>query len=287
MWKATVTPGLVHPGPDRVEVRVAGRAPVGGPGGQQDDPGPLVEHEVELGDREVAVGQGEQRGGEDLPVPAEAPLLVEPAVERVEVGVDGGHVFHVVLHRQRHRRGEHHRPLHALRLHELEPGLPVEVLRPHRLGLVGLVRVARRHLAEHLLQGARPVGEVEAEALLGVEDRDPVGGENALGAVMQPHRRDGVLLPLFRQVPGERVACLVAVGVTVEQPVFQPGHLESSGDSIDRAESYNVFYSLAITGGRLVTRCSSSRRWRRAPSPPLTRSFVTFGRWNEQNGEGS
>ena len=106
-------------------------------------------------------------------------------------------------------------------VHHLQPRLPLEVLRLHRLGLVGLVRVARAHLLEHLLQRARPVGEVETQPRLAVEGGDAVPGENDLLAVGAAHRRDGPIVKFLGQVSGKRVPRLVAVRVAVEDPVVE------------------------------------------------------------------
>ena len=112
----------------------------------------------------VEIAQRQQRGGVELVLVVEPPRLVVPAVERCEVGVQGVGVGDVVLGGERHAGREQHAALDALLLEQSQPWFALEVLDTDRLGLVGLVGVAGCHLLEHLLQAARPVGEVEPEA---------------------------------------------------------------------------------------------------------------------------
>ena len=104
-------------------------------------------------------------------------------------------------------------------------GRPFEVLGADRLGLVGLVGIARTHLAQHLLERPGPVRHVEPEARFAVEHGDPVPGEDDLLALAVAHREDGPVREFTRQVAGERVPRLVAVGVAVEESEVGHGRL--------------------------------------------------------------
>jgi hypothetical protein len=129
-----------------------------------------------------------------------------------------------VLGGQCHRRREQHAPIDALCVHQRHTWCAFEVLGPHGLGLVRLVGVARRHLAQHLLEGPGPVREVEAEPLLAVEPRDAGPGEDHFVAGRVAHRHERAVAELGGQVARERVAWLVAVGVAVEESGDVHGH---------------------------------------------------------------
>ena len=134
----------------------------------------------------------------------------------MQVGVQGLGVLDVVLGCERHAGREQHAPLDTLLLQNLETGRAFEVLGAHRFGLVRLLRIARRHLPEHLLERSGPVGQVEAAALLAVEDGDPVARHDHLAARRGDHGRDGLISELLGQIPCEGVSRFVAVRIAVE-----------------------------------------------------------------------
>ena len=90
--------GLADARPERIEVRVRGRAPVGRSRSQRDHASTLLDHELELGDRPLEIEQAQQRRSIDAVAMVESPFLVEPAVEGVEVRV---HLLGVVLAKAR------------------------------------------------------------------------------------------------------------------------------------------------------------------------------------------
>src|SRR6476620_12510564 len=126
-----------------------------------------------------------------------------------------------MLSGQRHSGRKDHRALDVLLGHDRQARIALQILWPHRLWLVRLVRIARAHLLEHLLERSRPVGEVEAEPRLAVERGDPVPGENHLLAIGRANRRDGPIVKFLGKVPGKRVSRLVAMRVAVKDPVVE------------------------------------------------------------------
>ncbi|MEZ5204561.1 MAG: hypothetical protein R2701_09345 [Acidimicrobiales bacterium] len=129
--------GLVHPGPEGVEHRVAGRPlAVDGRGGGRtgdDGAGSALQRPLELGARPVDVHQREVRRGEDPILVGEAPVLVQPAVERGEQQLHGpGVVLERVLVDHPERR-EHPAALQALVVHRPQASVTVAVLGADRL----------------------------------------------------------------------------------------------------------------------------------------------------------
>jgi hypothetical protein len=86
----------------------------------EDDPGAAFEHPLELGDHLLEDGQGDDGRGEDAVLVVEAPLLVQPLVDRVDGGVrQVAIVGEGVLDEVGDRR-EHQRALHAELIEELD-----------------------------------------------------------------------------------------------------------------------------------------------------------------------
>ncbi len=93
----------------------------------------MGEHELELVDRAPEIAEREHWRGEDAVLVVEAPVVVEPAVECMEVRVQLlGIVLHEVLDAHS-ERGEQQDALDALAVHEREPCVAVDVLGLHRL----------------------------------------------------------------------------------------------------------------------------------------------------------
>ena len=165
----------------------------------------------------------------------EPPRLVVPPVEREQVGVQRRGVSDVVFGGQRHPGGEQHALRDALLGEQTQARFPFDVFGAHRLGLVGLVGIARSHLLEHLLQRAWLVGVIEAQPLLAVERGDAVPGQHHLVARSVADRGDGAVVELLRQVAGEGVTRFVAVRVAIEDLVVQSTH----GSTSPHPDQYN------------------------------------------------
>ena len=187
-----------------------------GPVLEDHDAGAAVEHPLQLGHGLVDVGEREVGRGEDPLLVVEAPVLVEPAVERAERGTRRGKVVAQRLFHADTERGEEQRAVDALLVHHLQPDVAVAVGGVGRFEVAEQLDDARAALvvpAEVLLETAR-LGEV---AERGVRD-EPVHAttdEQARLAVdLGPlHRPLGVL---GFDVAGERVGRLVVVVVGVE-----------------------------------------------------------------------
>ena len=258
-------PGFLEPCVDRVEVGVTRRAAVSRPGGQQHHLGPLLDDGFDLGDRRLQVAQRQQRRGVDPVLVVETPCVVEPPVERPQVGIERLGVVDVVFGGQRHARREYDRALDILFGHHLQPGLAFEPLGLHGLRLVGFVRVARAHLLEHLLERTGTVSQIEAEARFAVEGGHPMPGQDHFLAVGRAHRRNRPVLKLLGQIAGKRIPRLIAVGVAVEDPVVEFGRhgafLPGENDYSPISENILSWYANAHPGvGQAFVHLWSLRR---------------------------
>ena len=168
------------------------------------------------------IEQRQQRHAEDAAVVVEAPVLLEPAVERAQLGVG---VLGVVAHRVLDAHGEgrqQDRGFDALLVHQREASVAILVGVEHVLG-------ARTWIAYALRSGSRrfassePGGFVLSNFGLGEHVR-PVVEHDAVVAVvvcLDPQRaRRGLAL----DVAGESVARLVVVVVGVDRPVVEGAH---------------------------------------------------------------
>ena len=218
--------------PDAVELRVAGRqvaaVAVGDRTGDgHEHPGPQPEHPVDLGLGQVGLRERDHRGGEQALVAAvESPVLVEPAVERPEGGLQRGQVAaQRLLHADPEGR-EEQRSVESL---------PVELGDACRS--VAILRVLRDRVevAEHRLQ-VEALGIAAAEVVLeaagrgdrierGVRDElvDPAPYEQApLAPDLGPLH--AALGHLRVDVARERVLRLVVVVVGVEGAELELAH---------------------------------------------------------------
>ena len=183
-----------------------------------DDAGTVLEAPVQLLDRLVDVGEGEERHAED-PIPvAEAPVVVEPPVERPE-DVDGG--FDVGLHRAFHAdalRREQPGGFDALLVHAPQTRVAVEPL-----GMLGRVLAGQLVAETSLVAGA---GEVVVEragprahvhvAGAGDDRVEPPAVEHVARLAVDVDEADAAFGELGVAVAGERVARLPVVVVGVE-----------------------------------------------------------------------
>ena len=216
-------PGLLEPGPDRVVVRHPRRLVAAAGRHRSGDgahhAGTHPQQPLQFGRGHLGVGEGEHRNRVDAAVAVEAPVLVEPGVERAEGGVEG---FEVALEGLLHAHalgGEQQHRLQALLVHQLHPGVAVA-----EAGMV----VEGVELAEHgrdvaALQVAAPEVVLEAarlgdrvEGRVGDELVDLAGHHEPLAAV------DGgplhaALLHRRVDVADEGVGGLVVVLVHVER----------------------------------------------------------------------
>ena len=213
--------GLAGPGPERVEHRVGRRLRAvrreRRTVADRDDPRPVVEAPVQLLDRLVDVRQRQERDPEDPIAVGEAPVLLEPPVERaqdVDRGLDVG--LHRALHADALRR-EQPRALDALLVHAAEARVTVVPL-----------RVLRRHLARELVAHARlgaPAGEVVVQRARPRAQMDVTGprddrveslAERVPRLAVDVDQRHSAVRELRVAVSGERVARLPVVVVGVE-----------------------------------------------------------------------
>jgi hypothetical protein len=93
------------------------RFPVGVTGPKEHDPRATLDDPLEFGHGAFRISDRHLRSGEDAPLVCEAPILVQPAVERVEVRIQRVHVVTEMMLYQDPRRGEHDRRLDALFVH--------------------------------------------------------------------------------------------------------------------------------------------------------------------------
>ena len=204
---------LVDARPERIEVGIRGRAAKGGAGPQVHHAGAALHHPLELRQRVVEIEEREQRHREDAALVVEAPVLVEPAVEGVDVGI-GLHdvVLHEVLDADGEGRKEQRR-LEPLLVHLREPRVAVHPLGPVGLDHLRAVVALRREVAEHLAQrsGLRRVVEVVLEKGEGlVADQDAV-------PLLPGHDVDRQIPVLRLHVAREGIARLVVVVIRVEE----------------------------------------------------------------------
>jgi hypothetical protein len=156
----------------------------------------------------------------------EAPVVVEPAVEGVEVGVELlGVVDHELLDADRESR-EQEAALQPLLVHAQQPCVALAVLRSDLLDGLVLV-VGGLQGAQHLAQRAGTRPAVEGE--VGEEGEGAIAHEDALAAPLVLDDVDRAVAEGGRDVAREAVARLVVVVVRVEQAIGQRLRCESSG----------------------------------------------------------
>ena len=184
-----------------------------GAGTDEHRAGAALQHPVELGECEVEVGQRDRGRRDDPTLVVERPVVEQPLVVRVEHRVGGVDVgLHVLLDEPRGRR-EHHAPVHALLVHQLQP----------EVGAAELLRAADRlrQLAEALPLGV--VAPVVLGPRAGRRDDDvgrvgdglrDLAEDLQLVAAVDVDHADGVLV-LLREVPRVRVDRLVHVVVGI------------------------------------------------------------------------
>ena len=279
-------PGLVDARPDRVEHRIGDRtaservvaAAVRVPGLELDHRRAAVEQQLELGEREVDVGEGQVRRQEHPTLVGVPDLLVDPAVEGAHVGVERLEVVgELELDVVRARR-VHQGLVDALVVHQRESHVAVAVglallaelsdqlgallvaqtlervqaIEEHpgqrAAGAVGLVGRARRHVAEHLGQlvgGVRDLARVEL--------RRPPGEQLQLATVDVGDVADRQVTVLRVDEPLVQVGRLVEVVVGV---VDRVGQVDLGHDAAPR-----------IGGARTARRNGSTSQARRRSWP--------------------
>ncbi len=224
--------GLGDQAPHGIEAGVAGRhvavVAVGHRARDGDeDAGPGVEHPGHLGHGPVGVGEGDHRRRvEPAVAPVEAPVLVEPRVERGERGVEGGDVAPQRLLHADAEGGEQQRAVHALLVEQGHPGIAVAVagvaidglqLAEHRLEVEPVLVAA----PEVVLEAARPGDGVEGgvgDELVDLPGHQQPALAADVGPLHAPLGHGGV------DVADERVLGLVVVVVGVEGPKPEIDH---------------------------------------------------------------
>ena len=231
-WTVTVTPESLSNDHARSNTGSAGDA---GPERVMTAPGTITtkrvapEHPFDLVGERVGVDEGEHGCAVDPLVVREAPVVVEPAVERTERAHNAGgsstRACSMPTPRVR-RKIAPVRPCRSMRrsrvavpvLRVLAHRVEVAEERPHVLAL-------RVPAAEVLVEGARLRHGVERR--VGDEAVDPSADEQALLAVdLRPLHR--ALGELRLEVPGEGVERLVVVVVAVERLELDVAHRCSS-----------------------------------------------------------
>lgn len=174
-------------------------------------------------DRPVHVDQGQHGHPEDPTVSAEAPVVLHPAVESLEVGTQRVRVGEAVLLDDDPHGGDSECSLHSLVVHEPQPCLTVEELRV-LLGHEDPIEKGRvRNDRSDIVVPAEQTGN---ETGAGYEvlryARRQEGGR------LLPHRpnrpttvgrsRRQRIIPVLRiDVPREAVICFVVVGVEIDR----------------------------------------------------------------------
>ena len=184
-------------------------------GADEDRAGAPLDHPLELLDRLLDDGEGDDRRGEDAVLVVERPRLVHPLVEGVDHRVDELRVVAHPLLEQAGERREHEGPVDAELVHQLDAGRGLaeggDAL--HRLTDDLAIRLALRVAdAEVLLLGPRSGHDLEGRVRDVLADLAP---HHDLGPAPDLHVVDGPLVAV-REVAGERILRLVQVVVGVE-----------------------------------------------------------------------
>ena len=214
--------------PHRVVVGMAQRAVVAVAVGHRG--GPEVHHSqtpadgpLQLAQRPLDVHQAQVQGGEQALLVGEAPVVVQPAVERPERGGDGPDVvLQAGLHAHA-QSGEHEASAQPLGVHEGQPLVAVAVGGADGVELAeGLAHVAGRGLGPEVLVEDAGLGH-RVEGGVGDEPVDAPGHDQPLLApdVGPLHAALG---HLGVDVTGEGVGGLVIVVVGVESEIPEVGH---------------------------------------------------------------
>ena len=138
-WVATDDAGLGGEPPELVVGRIERRAAAAGHGDRSgadvDGDGAGVDHPAQFRGCGGRVDERDVRHGEDAALVAVAPVVLEPAVERLErLGARLGVVLERILDADA-ERGEQQRPVEALLVHHLQAHVAVAVLGSDRLEL--------------------------------------------------------------------------------------------------------------------------------------------------------
>ena len=187
----------------------------------------MLEDRVELLAREVRIEHRNEGRCVDAAVAVEAPVVVEPPIERAEDLVGHAHVVGVEPVDAHPERREEHRALDALLVHGAQARVAVAVLVGQWLELAELLH--RVHVASAPVLGELLQAGVERTGFAdGVEGRVRDGrrhhvaeDEPALLAVRHPPHE---ALHLVVAVTGEGVLGLVVVVVEVDESVVDRRH---------------------------------------------------------------
>ncbi len=182
--------------------------------------GTPIEHPLELGDGGVGIGEREHRHAVDAVLVREAPVLVEPLVERVEHRVRRFDVVAQHLLDPDRERREHDHAFEALLVHHREPCVAVLVLSAQRLELHQRTRVdALGDLAaEHEVHA--PGDDDRVEGGVGDElEQLPAHEQERVRALL--HHLHAPLAELLGEVPGAGVEGLVVVVVGVDGAISE------------------------------------------------------------------
>ncbi len=207
---------LVEPGPDGIEIPVAGRTAVGRSGPQHHDSGAAFQDPLGLANRLVQVPERDRRRAEQPARIREPPGLEQPPVEGIEVGVQdiGAPAERLSEERQ---PGKDDRCLDTLAIEVGQPGLRLQVLRPGWLVETLVVGDPGLHRAQ--LLGERP-GHMYLLVQVAVGERhNPITSHDQFGTGGVADRSQRLRTECGVDVVGERITRFVQVRVRIEQGV--------------------------------------------------------------------
>ena len=203
---------------------------------------PLVDHPLQVLLGLVGVDEAGQRRGDDPVVAGEAPVVVDPAVEGPEGGVETGRVVLQALldtepqRRQQEDRGD------TLGVHHRHPGRPVPVLGPDRLHLHQVLGVDAGGVLRPVVVGQHPRLGHRIERGVRHHAEEPVADQQPLPPV-ELHPADGRAVGLL-EVAAEGVLRLVVVLVDVVRGATE--------QSVESSSLENLNVRLAVKAGGAV-----------------------------------
>ena len=185
-----------------------------------------LDERVDLRDRGLGIGEREHRRRDQAVVVREAPVVLEPPVERGEAGHRRGDVVLERLLDAAPERGEQQRGIEALLVGDGDARVAVAVLGAQRLDL------------HQRRPGSTPFGDLAAEERVeaaGDDDRvegrvrdeavDALADEQLHVLLAVVHRAHAAPLERGIEVPGERIERLVVVVVGVDGVEIHPASI--------------------------------------------------------------
>ena len=262
--------GLCDHLPESVMQPVCGGATGHRTGSQVHQTGASGYHELQLFHRAERVEQRQQRDAVDTILIVESPVIVEPQVERVEIGVGHLDVIHNQLFDADGQRWEQQGGFDALAVHHFQTRGPLPKLRPDRFQVGPVLSLDRRpalsqatgppHDTESLIRPQMPI--------------DLVAKHQPLTAAVSHLHPSGRLVGQRRsQVPEKGIFRFVVVIVRVEEPVAKLGHPARYGPRRGLSTPRGV----PILGHTARLHLPNSATAQLRPTRPACRSCTTPG----------